>query len=265
MENLKIALAQLDIDWEDKPANREKCKHLIEKASEEGAGLIVFPEMTLTGFSMSISDVAEHEKSSETVSFFKELAKNYKLNIIFGVTLEGGTPNKGRNMAMCINPHGELTAKYQKIHTISFLNETDHIEPGNKITTFEISGFKVALAICYDLRFPGLFEALSQERPDITIIIANWPESRIDHWDRLLSARALDLAGYVVGVNRTGEGGGLSFVGHSAVYLPGGELLVKMGADEDFGVATVDKSTVESFREAVPVLKDHKNNLYSEL
>ena len=83
----------------------------------------------------------------------------------------------------------------------------------------------LGMAVCYDLRFPEMFQKMPLET-NVIFLIANWPESRIRQWYSLLTARAIEMSSYVVGVNRTGEGDGIQYTKSSAAYAPDGSMIL---------------------------------------
>jgi predicted amidohydrolase len=262
---IKVALGQIKIIWENKDKNRANCETMVKRAAQANADLIIFPELTLTGFSMNIGQIAEDTGDSPTMLFFKGLAKKHQINIIFGVALKSKDGKKGRNMAIMVDASGGTRAQYQKIHPFSFAREEKYYLPGDKLSLFSIKGFKCALAICYDLRFPGLFEALAKHQPEAVIIIANWPKVRIRHWQTLLSARSLDMQCYVIGVNRAGKGANLEYNGYSSAYSVTGEKIVEYKNKETLGFVELDKKAVSNQRRAFTSLRDKRHNLYFSL
>lgn len=259
---LRIGLAQLNMRWEDKDLNKKRVERLVGRASELGVDLVIFPEMTLTGFSMNLNKTGENEEDSDTVNFFKKLSKKYKVALVFGAVFVKN--RKGKNMLVMIDKDGQQVSSYQKIHPFSLGKENKYFIGGNKVGRVPFRGFKLAFLICYDLRFIGLAYLLLASRPDILICIANWPERRIKQWQALLRARALDLQCYVVGVNRRGKGGDLNYTGKSAVIFADGsyENTFWKGA---LGVVDVSKKKLELYRESFPFLKDNRPKVYGSV
>jgi len=146
---------------------------------------------------------------------------------------------------------------YDKRHLFTLAGEQNFYEPGNNRVVVTVSGWRICLQICYDLRFP-VFSRNSRENPfDLLIYVANWPVPRINQWDKLLLARAIENQCYVVAVNRVGEdANGMAYNGHSAAIDFMGEYLCQ--ADEKQGVFSValDKDKLLAFREKFPVLND---------
>src|SRR5664280_17353 len=220
---MKIALVSLDQVWEDKIANQNKCSEFIAKAGLLGVDLIVFPEMTLTGFSMSIGIIGENHANSQTIDFFSHEAKNNKIAVAFGVVFTDG--NKATNNLIVVDKTGTVLSSYAKIHPFSYSGENDYYVGGDKLVSCKIGEANIGLTVCYDLRFPEIFQFLSR-RCNILLTIANWPEKRINHWKILLQARAIENQSFMVGVNRTGtDPKNLSYVKSSMVFNPTGEKM----------------------------------------
>lgn len=217
---MKLAITDMDIIWEEKEKNKEQCRRMMEEAAKQCADGILFPEMTLTGFSMDVERV--QDQSDETISFFSELAKEYHLAVGFGyVTRREG---KGRNHFCLVDKEGKCLEDYEKIHPFTYGGEAEVYEGGNRICHAVLDGLCCGMFICYDLRFPECFQKLPMDT-DAVFVIANWPESRLEHWYTLLKARAIEMQCYVVGVNRTGTGGGIKYVKSSVAYAPDGSRL----------------------------------------
>ena len=119
-----------------------------------------------------------------------------------------------------------------------------------------IAGIQIGLSVCYDLRFPELFRFYAKERADLIINIANWPDTRIDHWRTLLKARAIENQFYVAGVNRVGDDQKLHYNGFSSVFDPMGKELVSVKNQEKIITAEIDKDYVKEIRKKLPFLQD---------
>lgn len=257
---MRIALVSLNQAWEDKVKNRKRVLESIRVVSEAGAELIVFPEMTLTGFTMNLGIAGEDPDDSETVKFFKNLAID-GIAIAYGVVhLESG---QGINKLIVVGQDGSLVASYTKIHSFSYAQENNYFRAGETPVFFDLNGLCFGLTICYDLRFPALYQALSRNC-DVIINIANWPASRIDAWDTLLRARAIENQLFMVGVNRTGiDGNGLKYDRSSKVFGPSGKLIQPVFSDGLIDIVELDESVVEETRTEFPLLNDRRDDLYS--
>jgi predicted amidohydrolase len=260
---MKIALVSLDQIWEDKGANRLKCQSYVEKASLSGAELIVFPEMTLTGFSMNIGLIRESVEDSPTLDFFKNQAKSNKISIAFGVVFE--KDEKATNNLVIVDKNGNQLSNYAKIHPFSYSGESKYYLGGSELISSCISDAIVGSSICYDLRFPDIFQYLSKNC-QIIVTIANWPERRIAHWLTLLQARAIENQVFMIGVNRTGtDGNNVKYVRSTVVFDPWGEKMIPSAFDSEMDIYDISLEMVKSVRDSFPVKSDRRTDLYKTL
>jgi predicted amidohydrolase len=147
--------------------------------------------------------------------------------------------------------------RYRKIHPFTYGGEDRVYAAGDERLTVTVEGVRLALFVCYDLRFADEFWSLARDT-DCYVVVANWPSARRDHWRTLLRARAIENEAYVVGANRVGSGGGLDYSGDSAVVGPFGEVLTEAGDAESVLVADMDPAVVASTRERYPFLADRR-------
>jgi len=260
---MKIALVSLNQVWQDKTVNQRNCAYFIQKASELESDLIVFPEMTLTGFSMDTRLIEENQEDSQTVDFFRNLAKSKHISIAFGVVFAKG--NKATNNMVLVNNEGEVLASYSKIHPFSFSGENNYYSGGDKLCSCEIADANIGLSICYDLRFPEIFQYMSRNC-NLILTIANWPEKRIRHWNVLLQARSIENQCFMIGVNRTGiDGNNLSYIKSSVVFDPIGEQLTPLHTIQEMDIYNIQPSNSLSVRELFPLKNDRRTDLYKAL
>jgi len=252
---MKIALIQMDTAWESKKANYAKAENFFRKAARKSCDIIVFPEMFNTGFSMNISAIAEDERG-ETSQVLSELAKKYGLNVIAGFAAKKPGRKKLRNLAVAFDRKGSVIATYAKMHPFSFAKENKYFSSGNTRVIFHIEGVPASFFICYDLRFPEIFRDIARGVQAI-FVLANWPDSRREHWETLLKARAIENQCFVIGVNRTGkDGNGIRYPGASHVYDPMGNDICFGGPKEQFIACEIDPETVTKVRSRFPFLED---------
>ena len=252
---MKIALVQLDIEWESKKANLESAQVFVEKAAHEKCDIVVFPEMFNTGFSMNVPTIAEDE-DGETASFLSETSKKYAINLIAGFSARSLTGERGRNLAVAYNRKGGLIARYAKLHPFSYAKEDQYYIAGNNTVVFNIDGMPASIFICYDLRFPEVFRSIAKEVQAI-FVIANWPAVRKDHWETLLKARAIENQCFVIGVNRTGkDGNGIYYSGDSRIFDPSGHKICSGGEMDEFVTGEINPRDVIEARSGFPFLKD---------
>jgi len=263
-KNLRVALVSLNQVWEDKLANFSHCKKVALQAKEKGADVVIFPEMTLTGFSMNTEKIAENRDESLTTQQFQKLAIDTGIAVIFGVVYRESA-QKASNNLIYISFKGETKASYTKIHPFTFAGEDQFYIGGSQISTTKIGPFNAGFTICYDLRFPELFSALTQTC-ELIINIANWPKRRVEHWKTLLRARAIENQVYVVGVNRVGfDGNELEFEKSSCVIDANGIDVKANYSSEELDVFDISTTTLTEFKQQFSTFQDRKPNLYRNL
>lgn len=251
---MTITLVQSNIIWEDKIANIAKAESLIP--SNQMSDLILFPEMSFTGFSMNIDLTKELKK--ETCLIMKDIAKRYGKSLGFGWVKDCG--EKCENHYSIIDSDGNTIADYAKMHPFSYYGEDKYFLGGNDIKIFEFKTIPFSAFICYDLRFPELFREVAN-KVHAVIIPACWPAKRAEHWKALLRARAIENQIYVFAVNCVGNVGGLDYSGDSCVIDPDGKV-IEMLSDKE-GVITYEfEDDVEKYRALFPVLKDRRLDIY---
>ena len=165
------------------------------------------------------------------------------------------------NTLVLAGPDG-TTHTYAKIHPFSYAGEHEHYAAGDRHVTVDVEGVRVSLFVCYDLRFADEFWTLAEDT-DCYLVVANWPESRREHWRVLLRARAIENQAYVVGVNRVGQGGKLEYAGDSRIIGPLGGVRAEAPPEDGKGVETVliedvDPARVAEVRAEFPFLADRR-------
>jgi len=263
---MRIALVSLDQCWEDKVDNQLQCSRLSQRINADflGVDLIVYPEMTLTGFSISNPDLAEPATESESLNFFKQLSLKTQCRHIFGHAVRDGNDNHF-NRCSAIDSSGQILAAYDKIHTFSFAGESELYARGDKAQQFEIDQTNIGLTVCFDLRFSELY-AHYRDSCHMVVNIANWPASRKSHWLTLLSARAIENQYFMIGVNRIGtDGNGMEYQPSSVIYDPLGELCTPLHEEDGLAIYDIDMNQVTNVRAKFPFADDRRNELYKKL
>ncbi len=267
---MKVNLIQTDIFWNNPTANVEALWAKLE--SEKLTGLVALPEMFTTGFSFLTGEKA---KEAEKIGsdFLLAAAKKFSVYICGSLPLLSSINDKPTNTLRLYGPEGHIL-DYSKIHLFTYDGEDTKYGGGVKTATTTLDGIRTTFAICYDLRFPRLFELTATET-DLYVLVANWPGVREAHWNTLVRARAIENQSYFAAVNRIGKGGdsgesgeseknrdGMNYVGGSLIISPTGETLAK-GEDQEMALtATIDSKVVTDWRTRFTCLKDRKEVIY---
>ena len=218
-KHLTIALVQTDLVWENPKQNKNNIDKKIDAISEK-IDLIILPEMFTTGFTMNPYDFAE-TMDGEVILWLKSVAKTKNTAITGSLIIKEN--GEYYNRLVFVFPSGEIQI-YDKRHTFTFAGEDKVFTAGNNKLIIDYKGWKICPLICYDLRFPVW--ARNVENYDVLLYVANWPKPRINAWNTLLKARAIENMCYCVGVNRVGvDSRGNTYTGNSSVYDSLGEKI----------------------------------------
>ena len=249
---MKVSLIQTNIFWADKKANLIN----IEKELETLTGktdLVVLPEMFTTGFCIDQLELAE-PMDGETVLTLIRWAKEYNLAITGSfIACEN---EKIYNRAFFVKPDGEIHTA-DKRHLFSMGGEDKFFSSGDKRLIINYNSFNICILVCYDVRFPVWSRNVNNEY-DLLVYTASFPHARMDAWDALLRARAIENQAYVCGLNRVGvDGADISYSGHSVMLdFKGKEMTGFSEYEENVKTVEIHKEPLEKFREKYAFWKD---------
>jgi omega-amidase len=253
---MKAALLQLNSVWESPRDNYDRAAGLLAAAAGQGCDLAVLPEMFPTGTSSNTAVTAEPD-GGPTQVFLSESARRHRMHIIAGLALRG-RGSKARNCAAVYDRKGVQTALYTKLYPFSPALEHRQYEAGDAPVAFALDGAGFSVFICYDLRFPEAFRSIAK-KIQAAVVIANWPRSRVEHWEALLRARAIENQCFVIGVNRTGvDGNGLYYPGCSQIIDPWGKLICRGAEREPLVTGEFDPADAARYRAKYGFLQDMK-------
>jgi predicted amidohydrolase len=250
MENLRVSLVQTDLVWEDPAAN---CAQLEEKLAGLAGqtDVIVLPEMFATGFSMTESG-AEIGRGP-ALQWMQLQANRLGALVVGSLKVKHGTSFYNRLYA--VEPSGSYTA-YDKRHLFRMGGEHEIYQAGDQQVIVSYKGWKLALFICYDLRFPVWSRNVDMAY-DAAIFVANWPAPRANSWRTLLQARAIENLCYVIGVNRVGtDGNNLAYAGDSLLVDFKGGLQLDLGGDDQILTSELSATDLAEFRTKFPAHLD---------
>ena len=218
----------------------------------EKSDIIVLPEMFSTGFSMN-ADVLAEGMNDATVQWMCNTSAQLDSAICGSLIIKEN--GKYYNRFLFVEPSGKIST-YDKRHLFSMGDEHKHFSAGEKSLCIEYKSWKINCVVCYDLRFTEGIRNSAHDPYDVLIVVANWPEKRIEHWDVLMKARAIENQCYVVGVNRTGnDGNNIFHSGHTQIVHPFGNLLY-FSEESEINTLTLSRNDLEFNRRAFPFIKD---------
>ncbi len=253
IDNLKIAILQFDIVWEDISSNILKIDTLIKQ--QHGADIVVLPEMFSTGFLPNKNSLAE-TMGGDTIKWMSDTAVNNNFVLTGSLIIEN--QNKRYNRLIWASPDGSIEF-YDKRHLFSFAKENEKLSQGTKRTIFRYKGWRILPQICYDLRFPVWSRNCNDY--DIAIYVASWPSERAWVWEHLLIARAIENQTFVIGANRVGiDGNGLNYSGKSMIIDPTG-VIIKQATDDSEQIVTAKLSykQLTQWQTKFPAINDRDN------
>lgn len=256
MQDLNVTLIQSELYWQNIDANLAMFEEKIWEIGQS-TDLIILPEMFNTGFSMEVQKLAE-PMNSKTFRWMKQQAAQTQAVVTGSFIVREG--NRYYNRLIWMEADGTY-AYYDKRHLFRMAGEEKVYSAGNKQLICELKGWKICPMICYDLRFPvwSRNRQMGDEslQYDLLLFIANWPAARIEAWNTLLQARAIENLSYVAGVNRTGQDGkNIDYNGCSALVDPKGQLIYKEENQEAVQTLTLAYEPLSRFRQKFPAHLD---------
>jgi omega-amidase len=256
-----ISLAQMKVSVGKPKENLDHAVRYIQEASQNGAWLVLLPELWNTGY--DLQHCAKYGKNNrETLKVLSQLAKQFQIRI-GGSILEISEESGVFNTFYYIDQNGMINPAYQKVHLFPLMKEDLWLTAGNHLAILELPTVKIGFAICYDLRFPEMFRHYAINGVNLVLLSAEWPISRIQHWQTLLRARAIENQFFIAASNCVLDSGGDIFGGNSMVVDPKGEILTAAPCDKTgLFSSSINIERVEEFRQQFPVLKDRRPDLY---
>jgi omega-amidase len=251
MQDLKIALIQSDLSWENDAANLRHFRDVIERI-QTGTHLIVLPEMFATGFTMNAARLAQC-MDGPAVSWMVARSRETQAHITGSLIIRDQA--RFYNRLIWATPDGELY-QYDKKHLFRHAGEEKVYSRGAARLRVECRGWRICPFICYDLRFPIWTRNISNAY-DAAIYVANWPRQRAAHWKTLLRARAIENQCYVAGVNRVGmDGNGHGYDGDSCIIDPMGRQIAGMHQTASIIHSVLSAETLHRYRRHFPAWMD---------
>src|SRR5215469_345175 len=261
---MKVAVAQICCSLGDPKANLSKVRDFSRRAKEAGTELVVFPEMTDTGYSMPIIQKHASHWKSGFVPGLQEISRKLSIAIVSGVSERDGSSIY--NSQVLVDANGDILAKYRKTHlyAVGPVEEQTCFAPGEAFASFALGDLRFGFSICYDLRFPEIYRKLVIEQNVGALLVSSaWPFPRVEHWRVLAQARAIENQAYVIASNRVGKDAELWFCGSSAIIDPRGVVVAAASADREELIDTdLSQDLLRSVRQRVQSLGHRRRDLY---
>ena len=255
----------------DLMTNLQTCGALTAEAAADGAQLVVLPECFAflgrgEGDKLAIAETLEH-RTGPVMTMLRDLATKHGVWMIGGGTPEvvPGDAKRTYNTAVVIDPRGNLSARYRKIHLFdvdipggAVLKESDATAPGEDLVVIDIAGAPVGLSICYDVRFPELYRKLTKDMGAQIVVVpaAFTAHTGAAHWHTLLRARAIEDQLWVVAPAQWGtHNDKRESFGHTLVIDPWGTIVGERADGDGVVVATLDSATIDKRRTQMPCLR----------
>lgn len=268
-ETLNIALAQMHCKVGDKQQNIEKMKSFLLNAKKQKAQLIIFPELSLTGYTIRdlTYDLAE-PIPGPSIEAMVEITKKEKIYAIFGMPERSQKAhNVIYNTAVLLGPEGYI-GKYRKMHlpTHSVFQEKRYFRQGYQTPVFETAIGEIGLIVCYDIFFPEISRSLRLQGAQLIVCISASPAVRSRFFEVFSLARAMENTCFFAFVNLVGNEDGLQFWGGSRLVAPNGSVLAQAKYDEeDMVIGSVDYAKLAQVEPFVPTLRDLRPELFDFL
>jgi predicted amidohydrolase len=257
-DELTVAALQMN-SQADVGQNLESCRRLVARAASRGAELVLLPEnFAFFGPEAEKRRLAERIPGGPIATALAELARDFRLHVVGGGFPEQSSdPERPHNSLLVLGPDGSSLATYRKIHLFDVelggggsYSESSATMPGATPCVVDVAGFKLGLSICYDLRFPELYRALSEQGAEALLVPAAFTlHTGKDHWHVLLRARAIEAQAYVVAAAQCGaHPGGRNTYGHALVADPWGTVIAEASDGVGLAMATIERARLEAVR-----------------
>ncbi len=241
-----IGFIQINVVPAEPEKNIQQVVHALEEADPPPGTLLVLPELWATGFDYPHTrELAE--QTPKLLEKVRKLAGKYRVVLVgsFAELVEkNGTPF---NTLICVGAEGIL-GKWPKQHLFRHWQEDVYYQPGPITPPLELEQGTIGGFVCYDLRFPEIARGLAYQGAQVIMVAAQWPKVRLDHWQTLLRARAIENQVFLTAANGCGTSGSLELAGHSMLIAPSGEILAQADETPQCRWHTIDSATLEEER-----------------
>ncbi|RQH00023.1 carbon-nitrogen family hydrolase [Natrarchaeobius oligotrophus] len=268
-EPLSVGLAQIRVEPGAVAENVDRAVAAVETAASRGVDLVALPELFTVGyFEFDLYERHAEPLEGPTLSRLGEAAVEHGVAVLSGSVVEDLTATSTApkpadeglsNTAVLFDSSGERVLVYRKHHLFGYESaESELLVAGERLETADIGGVTVGVTTCYDLRFPELYRRLVDAGVELVLVPSAWPYPRVEHWETLSRARAIENQCYVATINGSGTFDDATLLGRSTVYDPWGVVRASSGDDPELVTAEVDPDAVETVRTEFPALRDRR-------
>ena len=270
VNSTRIGILQL-CSKSDVSQNLQTVKNLVADAVSQGAEVVFLPEaFAYIGSDEGQIPLAETFTSPGPIlSFCVNLARTHDVHLVAGGFPERATTNKIYNTCFHVSPAGNIQARYRKIHLFDVdlvdgtkLQESRTTAPGNQLITTDLPFGTLGLSVCYDLRFPRLFQSLvAAGAIAVSVPSAFTAYTGKAHWHVLLRARSIECQAYFIAPAQVGDHGypGRHSFGHALVVDPWGTIVAECSTDEpSVAIADINPTEVSRIRSQLPSLEHQR-------
>jgi deaminated glutathione amidase len=264
----RVLVAQITSSVQ-KSDNLRKALDLIAQANNRQASLVAFPEflMAYSPASQSAPELAELAESIDGpfTTSIREAAKAANVAVLATIYEKSPQLDRVHDTALWIDAHGNVASVYRKLHLYDAFGfrESDKFTAGNSVAgPVRMNDMRIGVMICYDLRFPEMARMLTLQAANVLIAPSGWVQGdfKIEHWQTMIRARALENGCYVVAPDQTGN----IYIGHSMVVDPLGRTIVDLGETETSEIVELDLALIQDVRNKLPLLQNRRTDIYTK-
>ena len=262
----KVAIVQIQSSTE-KQKNMRRALELVKDSKSAGADLVVFPEfmMAFSPLEQTAKELAEIAEplGGPFITSLKESANATRTANVATNYETCSTADRVYDTAVWIDIEGDTAAVYRKLHLYDAFGfrESDKFAAGVDLTApVTLENGRYGMMICYDLRFPEMARMLALSGANILLAPSGWVQGdlKVDHWQTMIRARALENGCYVIAPNQVGN----IYIGHSMVVDPLGRTLVDLGDREGMEILEIDSKLIQDTRAKLPLLQNRRTDIY---
>jgi predicted amidohydrolase len=265
---MRIALAQFEVEPAALSSNVDRAVSAVREAADRGAGLVCLPELFTVGYFAFDSYARRAEPlDGPTLTRIAEVAREQSVAVVAGSVVEdlaatGGHPSAEEgyaNTCVVFDAAGERRAVFRKHHLFGYdSREQQLLEPGESLAVADLGEFTVGVTTCYDLRFPALYREYVDRGVTLMCVPSAWPYPRVEHFETLARARAIENQFYLATCNGAGEFDDATLCGRSTAFDPWGVGVASSDDEPTTVYADLDPGRVERVREEFPALADRR-------